>query len=122
MSKLNQTLLSHIGEFNKVSPLDYQLVAVSQTDKILGSMLTTTTPENKAVGDYIDRLICVVATAANSSVDLQDGSDTAMSILPAAVGAGVGTYVIEVRAASRVGSWSVTTGSGVTVIAVGFFT
>lgn len=92
----------------------YETVAVSQTDQVLGG--------DGAAGDYLDRLICAVGTAATSSVSMKDGGGSAISVLPAAVGAGVGTYVINVGAYSKAGPWKITTGAGVTVIAVGTFT
>jgi hypothetical protein len=92
----------------------YETVAASQTDQVLGST-------GAGVGDYIERLICVVATPATSNVLIQDGDGTAITVLPAAVAAAVGTYVIEVGAYSVIGAWSVTTGAGVSVLAIGKF-
>jgi len=92
----------------------YETVAASQTDQALGPA--------GAAGDYLEHLICVVATAATSSVDLQDGAGTAFNVLPANVGEGIGTYVIPIKAHSRTGAWSVTTGAGVSVFASGNFT
>lgn len=91
----------------------YETVAASQTAQVLGGA--------GAAGDYVEQLICVVATAATSAVTLIDGS-TSISILPNAVGAGVGTYVIPVRLGSQNGPWKVTTAAGVSVIASGIFT
>lgn len=91
----------------------YETVAASQTDQVLGP--------TGGSGDYLERLICVVTTAATSTVDIQDGSGTAFNVLPANVGGGIGTYVIEVGAYSTVGAWSVTTGAGVSVVAIGKF-
>lgn len=90
----------------------YVTVAVSKTDQWLGGKS----------GDHLDRLICVVGTAASSSVSLKDGSGGSVSVLPANVGGGVGTYVVEVNAPSQSGPWRITTGAGVTVVAVGDFT
>jgi hypothetical protein len=118
--EVNQKVASAQGEFVKTSPLDYQNVAASQTDKILGSLTAVT--DERAIGDLLQRLVITVATAANSAVSIQDGDDTAFSILPAAVGGGVGVYMVELGIRSRVGPWSVTTGSGVTVTAIGLFT
>jgi hypothetical protein len=95
----------------------YQTVAVSQTDRILGA--------TGAVGDYLECLICVVATAATSQVQIKDGNGSAMIILPNAVGAGVGTYTIPIGLISRNATtpgWKVTTAAGVTVIGTGKFT
>jgi hypothetical protein len=95
----------------------YETVAVSQTDQILGA--------TGAVGDYLESLICVVATAATSQVQIKDGNGSAILILPNAVGAGVGTYTIPVGLISinaTTPGWKVTTAAGVSVIGTGRFT
>jgi hypothetical protein len=91
----------------------YETVAASQTDQVLGAA--------GSKGDYLERLICVVATAATAQTQIQDGSGTEITVLPNSPGGGVGTYVIEIGAYSLNGAWSVTTGAGVSVIAVGKF-
>lgn len=93
---------------------DYETVAASQTDQVLGATGNT--------GDWLEHLICVVATAATAQVQIQDGSGTEITVLPNSPGGGVGTYVIPIQAKSTGGPWKVTTGAGVSVIAVGSFT
>lgn len=93
--------------------VQYETVAAGQTDQVLG-------PTGGA-GDWVEGLLCVVATAATSSVDLQDGSGTAINVLPANVGAGIGSYYVPINACSVLGAWSVTTGAGVSVLATGRF-
>jgi hypothetical protein len=93
---------------------DYETVAASQTNQVLGG--------TGAAGDYLGRLICVVATAATAQVQIKDGSLTAVTVLPNSPGGGIGAYVIPVGAKSSAGAWQVTTGAGVSVIAVGAFT
>lgn len=88
----------------------YETVAANQTGQVLGGVGRT--------GDYVERLICVVATAATSTVTLIDGA-TSIPFLPANTVAG--TYSLPVEAASQSGAWSITTGAGVSVIAVGIF-
>jgi len=114
MSNGNQRTDVAMGGYVKQSPLDYQAVAVSQTDKVLGT--------TGAVGDLLQRLVITVATAATGTVSIQDGADTATLILPNSPGGGVGVYMVELGIASRTGAWSVTTGAGATVVAVGLFT
>ena len=92
----------------------YETVAASQTDQVLGA--------TGGAGDWLEQIVCTVATAAQSSVAIQDGAGSAYTVLPANVGGGVGVYVIPIRAASVAGAWSITTGSGVTVLATGRFT
>lgn len=90
----------------------YETVAASQTAQVLGTA--------GAAGDYLHRLIVTVNTAATSSVSITDGAVT-IPIVPAVVGSGVGVINVEINAASLVSGWKVTTGAGVTVVAVGQF-
>ncbi len=92
----------------------YEAVAASQTTQTLGP--------TGAVGDYLECLTCVVATAATSQVQIKDGANTAITVLPNAVGAGVGTYTIPLGLISTNGAWQVTTAAGVSVIGSGRFT
>ena len=95
----------------------YETVAASQTAQVLGT--------TGAVGDYLHRLICTVSTAATSVVQIVDGTGTGIlthTILPNAVGDGIGVYNIELNTVSANGAWKVTTGAGVEVMAVGIFT
>ena len=95
----------------------YEHVTVSQTAQVLGT--------TGAVGDYLHRLICTVSTAATSIVQIVDGTGTGVlthTILPNAVGGGIGVYNIELNTVSANGAWKVTTGAGVEVMAVGIFT
>jgi hypothetical protein len=90
----------------------YQAVAASQTDKVLG-------PQGGAKGDIIDTLVVTVATSATGTVDIQDGSDTAIPLT--AANTPIGVYVIYLNAMSRSGAWSITTGAGATALAIGRF-
>jgi hypothetical protein len=91
----------------------YETVAAGQTDQVLGV--------TGGSGDYLDGLLCVVATAATSTVQIQDGGGTEITVLPANVGGGVGSYYVPIKAVSLAGSWRVTTGAGVSVFATGRF-
>lgn len=90
----------------------YEHVAVSQTAQVLGG--------TGAVGDYLDKLICSVSTAATSSVIIIDGAFS-HTILPNNVGGGVGVYMIPIHGISRTSGWKVTTAAGVEVLALGIF-
>jgi hypothetical protein len=89
----------------------YETVAASQTAQVLGG--------TGAVGDYLHRLVVTVTATATSTLTLLDNST---SIVTMAANTPVGVYSIEINAASALGPWKVTTGAGVTVMAVGFFT
>lgn len=90
----------------------YETVAASQTAQVLGGA--------GAAGDYLHRLIITVNTSATSTVTLVDGL-TSIPIVPANVASGIGVINVEVNAASLTSGWKVTTGAGVTVVAVGQF-
>ena len=100
--------------FVRDSEGDYETVAASQSDQALGAA--------GAAGDWLQRLIIVVATAATAQVQIKDGSGSAITVFPNSPGGGVGTYTIEVGVKSVSGAWKVTTGAGSSVIAVGDFT
>lgn len=91
----------------------YETIAASQTDQVLGPV--------GAAGDYLDRLVITVATAVTAATSIKDGGGSAISILPNSPGGGVGVYVVDCRMRSRAGAWKVTTGAGVSVVAVGEF-
>jgi hypothetical protein len=91
---------------------DYETVAVSQADQVLGG--------TGAKGDFLARLIIETITAATASVTLTDGA-TAIVIQTAAAGLVVGPKVVEIGARAKTGPWKITTGAGATVVAVGQF-
>lgn len=90
----------------------YETVAASQTGQILGGA--------GAKGDYIHRLIISNITVATASVTIIDGS-TSIVIQTGAAGLVAGIYSVELNMASNSGAWSITTGAGCTVVAVGIF-
>lgn len=92
---------------------EYELVAASQTNQILGTV--------GAAGDFLGKLIVVVTAAATAQVQIRDGSETAITVFPNAPGGGVGTYVIPLGLRSRSGAWQITTGAGVSVLPTGVF-
>ena len=97
--------------------LEYETVAASQTNQMMGA--------TGNVADYIEGLICVVATAATSQVQIKDGNGTAITVLPNNVGGGVGTYYVPLGLKcvnATTPGWQITTAAGVSVIATGDFT
>lgn len=91
---------------------DYEAVAASQTDQVLGPV--------GASGDVLERLIVSVATAATGTVSIKDGGGSAIPIT--AANTPIGVYSVQIGARSTAGAWKVTTGAGATVLAVGRFT
>lgn len=92
----------------------YETVAASQTDQALGA--------TGATGDYLSHLVITVGTAATAATSIKDGSGSSIPILPNSPGNGIGVYTVRIEANSAAGAWSVTTGAGSTVLAVGQFT
>jgi len=89
----------------------YETVAASQTAQVLGG--------TGAVGDYLHRIVVTVTTTGTSTLSVLDNSTT---VLTMAANTPVGVYSLEINAASASGPWKITTGAGVTVMAIGFFT
>ena len=93
---------------------DYEEVAASQTAQQLGPV--------GALGDVLQRLVVAVTAAATSTVSIIDGN-VSMAIVPA--NTPVGVYSIKIGARAKVTTtpgWKITTGAGVSVVAVGRFT
>lgn len=112
MANANERLSGAMGNFVKDTPFDYEAVAVSQTGQILGT--------KGASGDLLQRLVISVITVATASVTIIDGS-TSTVILTGAAGLVAGVYTVELGIVSTTGAWSITTGAGATVVAVGLF-
>ena len=89
----------------------YETVAASQAAQVLGG--------SGAVGDYLHRIVVTVTATGTSTLSVLDNSTT---VLTMAANTPVGVYSLEINAASASGPWKITTGAGVTVLAVGFFT
>lgn len=107
------------------NPTDYEFVAASQTNQVLGPRSLTTKK-----GDVIVRILIIPLTNSPGAVSVKDGSGAAMQIYAGGVG-GV-TANLELRPIpidfgkegmrSAIGSWQVTTGANVTALAIGRFT
>lgn len=92
----------------------YYTVAASQTTKVLGQV--------GAVGDWLESITIIAATTTPGAVTVFDGT-TAIFSIPAGT-ATVIPYVktVPVKAYSKLGTWNVTTGASVSVVATGQFT
>ena len=92
---------------------DYETIAASQTAQVLGPV--------GATGDMLTRIIIVPAAVGAGLVTILDN---AISINVFATGtlSDLTPIVIEVGARSVSGSWRVTTGANVSVLAIGSFT
>ena len=93
---------------------DYEAVAAGQTAQVLGPV--------GAKGDVLERLIVTVETAATSTVAIKDGNGSDIPIV--AANTAIGVYSVEVGARAvnaTTPGWKVTTGAGVSVLAIGRF-
>lgn len=91
----------------------FETVAASVTGQVLGTA--------GAKGDYLHRIVVSNVTAATASVTIIDGS-TSIVVQTGAATLPLGTFSVELNTVSQSGAWSITTGAGATVIAVGIFT
>lgn len=93
----------------------YETVAASQTAQVLGP--------TGATGDYLTRIVIVPATTSPGNVIILDN---AISITVFTGGASsvadLRPIELDVGMKSVSGAWKVTTGTNVSVIAVGLFT
>lgn len=89
----------------------YRTVAASQTDQVLGA----------GRGDLLERLVVVVTTSATSQVQIKDGFGGS-NIVVVPNNHPVGAYTIEIGIRCQSPGWRITTGAGVSVVAVGHFT
>ena len=96
------------------SQWDYEAVAASQTDQVMGS--------TGAAGDLLYSLVITVGTAATAATSIKDGTGTSIPIMPNSPGGGLGVYVVPLGIVSTDGGWKVTTGAGSTVVGIGRFT
>lgn len=96
---------------------EYETVAASQTDQILGA--------TGAVGDYLSHLWIVPATTGPGAVSIKDGNGAAMTVFAGGTLPSVVPFPVQVGAYAVNGTtpgWKVTTGANVSVLGFGEFT
>lgn len=98
---------------------NYETVAASQSDQILGA--------TGGVGDWLDHLIIVPGTTAAGAVSIKDGNGSAITVFAGGTGsvADLKPFTVPVGAyclSTTTPGWKVTTGANVTAIGVGKFT
>jgi hypothetical protein len=94
-------------------PGQYQTVAASQTTQALGT--------TGKIGDYLEAFTIIPANGTPGLVTVFDGSTAIFTIPASNTGTLFVPYTIIVRAYSKTGSWNVTTGASVSVVATGMF-
>lgn len=93
---------------------DHREVAAGQTDSLLGAA--------GRVGQKLTRLTMSVATPATSAVSIKDGNGSAIPVLAANAPIGVYNFELGARCKNAITpGWRVTTGAGVSLMAVGDF-
>jgi hypothetical protein len=98
-------------DYSERSIIGYETVAASQTDQVLGTA--------GAKGDYLERVVVTVATAATGTCSIKDGAGDAIPLT--AANTAIGVYNVELRLKSAAGAWKVSTGAGATALAIGSF-
>lgn len=96
----------------------YNTVAASQTTQVLSQKQGQS---SGTTGDYLESITIIAGSTTPGAITLFDG---ATAVLTTIVGsATVMPYVqpISIRAYSKSGSWNITTGATVSVLAVGKF-
>jgi len=115
LSAIKAAALDTTAQAVTVSGREYETVAASQTDQVLGATGGT--------GDDLDFLLVVPATTSPGAISIKDGS-TSISVF-AGGSSSVSNLVpfpIPINLRSVNGAWKVTTGANVSVIGVGNFT
>lgn len=94
---------------------DYETVAASQTAQVMGG--------TGAIGDYLKRLIVIPTTVSPGMVTLLDNATSIPLFAGGAASlAMLAPFTIELGMVSVSGAWKITTGAGLSVIAIGKFT
>jgi hypothetical protein len=95
---------------------DYETVAASQTDQVLGGA--------GAAGDMLTSLLIVPATTSPGAVAIKDGAGSAITVFTggAASVTNLVPFAVPLGIKSASGAWKVTTGASVSAIASGEFT
>lgn len=94
------------------SGFEYETVAASQTGQVIGV--------TGGIGDRMERLVITSNTAATATVTLIDGA-TSIPILVGSATTPLGVFTVDLGLYSTTGAWSITTGAGATVVAIGKF-
>lgn len=115
-SSLPVTMASDQDPLKVKEPGDYETVAASQSNQVLGG--------NGAVGDYLHRITLVPVNTAPGNVSVRDGTAANISVFVGGANAVLDTRPIQMTLGMTAsnGPLSVNTGANVSVIATGKFT
>lgn len=92
-----------------------EAVAASASNQALGA--------SGAKGDYLEFLLVIPATTSPGAVTIKDGTDGAITVFVGGASSisNLTPFAIPVACISENGAWQVTTGTNVSVLAVGEF-
>ncbi len=93
------------------TPFDYETVAASQTDQVLGT--------TGAAGDLLHAVHCVWTAAPAAVSSIKDGTGSAINVFEVKAAAGSQTVVLDLVSAD--GGWKMTTSTNMTCIGIGRF-
>src|SRR5262245_56751793 len=93
---------------------EYEAVAAGSTDQVLGN--------NGSKGDYLKKLIVIPATVAPGAITVKDNNTTIMTTTAGTATVIPSVFEINVDAYSTLGQWKISTGTNVSLLAVGAFT
>ena len=93
------------------SQWDYETVAASQTDQVMGT--------TGAAGDLLHAVHCVWTAAPAAVTSIKDGSGAAINIFEVKGAAGSQTVILDLVSAD--GGWKLTTSTNMTCIGIGRF-
>ncbi len=95
---------------------DYETVAASQTDQVLGTA--------GAVGDLLQKMLVTPATTSPGAISIKDGGGSSITIFAGGASSvsNLQPFTIELELVSAAGAWKVTTGTNVSLVATGSFT
>lgn len=99
-----------------VSGPDYETIAASQTDQVMGA--------TGATGDYLAGLLVVPASTSPGAIAIKDGAGSAITVFAGGASSvsNLVPFFVPLGIRSTAGAWKVTTGANLSVVATGNFT
>jgi hypothetical protein len=116
LQRIAQRLTTLIGLLDDAAAGEYETVAASQTDQVLGA--------TGAAGDFLACVWIVPATLSPGNVLIQDGAGSDITIFTGGASSvsNLVAFPFAVNAYSVSGAWKVTTGANVSCFCTGNFT
>lgn len=98
-----------------MSTNNYETVAASQTDQVMGSIGTA--------GNLLTGLLAVPATTSPGAISIKDGAGSSITLFAGGATSVVDLkpFIIPLGIASAAGPWKITTGTNISVVGLGNF-